>query len=57
MDRFVWTPGEVVDVDGPRAVLRAYFEQRTVREMLMAVCRPDSHANAAACDVDVGSAG
>jgi SAM-dependent methyltransferase len=31
MDRLVWTPREVVDVDGPRAMLRAYLEQRDVR--------------------------
>jgi SAM-dependent methyltransferase len=54
MDRLVWTPAEVVDVDGPRAVLRAYLEQRAVREMLKAVCPADSHANAAACDVGCG---
>ena len=29
MKRLVWTPSEVVDVDGPRAMLRAYLEQRS----------------------------
>ena len=54
MDRLVWTPAQVVDVDGPRAMLRAYLEQKAVRELLASVCRPDSHANAAACDVGCG---
>jgi SAM-dependent methyltransferase len=54
MDRLVWTPAEVVDVDGPRAMLRAYLEQKAVRELLAPVCRPDRHANAAACDVGCG---
>ncbi len=39
MDRLVWTPAEVVDVDGPRAMLRAYLEQKAVRELLATVCR------------------
>jgi SAM-dependent methyltransferase len=52
MERLVWTPREVVDVDGPRAMLRAYLEQRDVRELA-------SSANAdapiaAACDVGCG---
>ena len=34
MERLVWTPSEVVDVDGPRAMLRAYLEQRDVRTLL-----------------------
>jgi SAM-dependent methyltransferase len=54
MDRLVWTPADVVDVDGPRAMLRAYLEQKTVRELLAVVCSRDSHANAAACDVGCG---
>ena len=54
MDRLVWTPAEVVDVDGPRAMLRAYLEQKAVRELLATVCRPDRHANAVACDVGCG---
>ena len=54
MDRLVWTPAEVVDVDGPRAMLRAYLEQRAVRELLASVRQPGSHANAAACDVGCG---
>ena len=48
----VWTPDDVVDVDGPRAMYRAYLEQRDVRALL---------ANAlgqtrvrAACDVGCG---
>ena len=54
MDRLVWTPGDVVDVDGPRAMLRAYLEQKTVRELLAVVCSRDSHASAVACDVGCG---
>jgi SAM-dependent methyltransferase len=54
MDRLVWTPAEVVDVEGPRALLRAYLEQRAVRELLTSVCQPDHYANAAACDVGCG---
>ena len=34
MERLVWTPSEVVDVDGPRAMLRAYLEQRDVRTLI-----------------------
>jgi SAM-dependent methyltransferase len=52
MDRLVWTPREVVDVDGPRAMLRAYLEQRDVREFCASViltARID-----AACDVGCG---
>src|SRR5690349_12702517 len=51
MDRMVWTPTEVVDVDGPRAMLRAYLEQRDVRTLLAA--RHRSRV-AAACDVGCG---
>lgn len=54
MDRLAWTPAEVVDVEGPRALLRAYLEQRAVRELLMSVCQADHYANAAACDVGCG---
>ena len=52
MERLVWTPGEVVDVDGPRAMLRAYLEQRDVRALFASVCSP-GHAQAA-CDVGCG---
>jgi SAM-dependent methyltransferase len=52
MDRLVWTPAEVVDVDGPRAMLRAYLEQRDVRELYASV---SSGARcASACDVGCG---
>jgi SAM-dependent methyltransferase len=54
MDRLVWTPAEVVDVDGPRAMLRAYLEQRAVRESLCTVCPSSTHASAVACDVGCG---
>jgi SAM-dependent methyltransferase len=52
MERLVWTPREVVDVDGPRAMLRAYLEQRDVRELCatLSTVRP----LAAACDVGCG---
>jgi SAM-dependent methyltransferase len=52
MERLVWTPGEVVDVDGPRAMLRAYLEQRDVRELTAkaSAAAPIS----AACDVGCG---
>ena len=30
----VWTPTDVVDVEGPRAMYRAYLEQRDVRALL-----------------------
>jgi SAM-dependent methyltransferase len=35
-------------------MLRAYLEQRAVRELLMSVCPPRANANAAACDVGCG---
>lgn len=47
----VWTPAEVVDVDGPRAMLRAYLEQRDVRRLLASRHRSPV---AAACDVGCG---
>jgi SAM-dependent methyltransferase len=50
-DRLVWTPTEVVDVDGPRAMLRAYLEQRDVRTLL--ATRHRSRVPAA-CDVGCG---
>ena len=50
-DRMVWTPGEVVDVDGPRAMLRAYLEQRDVRGLLGARHRGRVPA---ACDIGCG---
>ena len=52
MDRLVWTPHDVVDVDGPRAMLRAYLEQRDVREFCakLRTAGPLS----AACDVGCG---
>ena len=51
MERLVWTPSEVVDVDGPRAMLRAYLEQRDVRTLL--ATRHHGRV-AAACDVGCG---
>jgi protein-L-isoaspartate O-methyltransferase len=51
MERLVWTPSEVVDVDGPRAMLRAYLEQRDVRTLLTTRHRGRV---AAACDVGCG---
>src|SRR5688572_14268136 len=52
VDRLVWTPNEVVDVDGPRAMLRAYLEQRDVRELFASVTT--GRRFAAACDVGCG---
>lgn len=52
MERLVWTPHEVVDVDGPRAMLRAYLEQRDVREFC-ANLGVAGHLSAA-CDVGCG---
>jgi SAM-dependent methyltransferase len=52
MERLVWTPGEVVDVDGPRAMLRAYLEQRDVRELFASVST--SARFVSACDVGCG---
>ena len=47
-----WTPREVVDVDGPRAMLRAYLEQRDVREFCASVIL--TARIPAACDVGCG---
>jgi len=52
MERLVWTPNEVVDVDGPRAMLRAYLEQRDVRELCASVSRAAPISSA--CDVGCG---
>lgn len=52
MERLVWTPNEVVDVDGPRAMLRAYLEQRDVRELCASVSLGKRFASA--CDVGCG---
>jgi len=52
MERLVWTPHEVVDVDGPRAMLRAYLEQRDVRELCASV--GTGFPFASACDVGCG---
>jgi len=52
MERLVWTPNEVVDVDGPRAMLRAYLEQRDVREFCASVSRATPISSA--CDVGCG---
>src|SRR5688572_20076200 len=52
MERLVWTPDEVVDVDGPRAMLRAYLEQRDVRELCASVSTGVRFASA--CDVGCG---
>src|SRR5205809_904957 len=51
MERLVWTPSEVVDVDGPRAMLRAYLEQRDVRTLLATRHRGRVPA---ACDIGCG---
>ena len=51
MERLVWTPSEVVDVDGPRALLRAYLEQRDVRTLLATRQRGRAPA---ACDIGCG---
>jgi len=47
-----WTEKEVVDVDGPRAMLRAYLEQRDVREFCASVFM--TMRIPAACDVGCG---
>jgi SAM-dependent methyltransferase len=52
LTRLVWTPAQVVDVDGPKAMLRSYLEQRDVRVLLSTVCRPST--TAAACDIGCG---
>jgi SAM-dependent methyltransferase len=52
MERLVWTPNEVVDVDGPRAMLRAYLEQRDVRELCASISMGTRFASA--CDVGCG---
>jgi SAM-dependent methyltransferase len=52
MERLVWTPREVVDVDGPRAMLRAYLEQRDIREFCASVSL--TARIEAACDVGCG---
>lgn len=52
MERLVWTPTEVVDVDGPRAMLRAYLEQRDVRAILSRVL--GAPRVPAACDLGCG---
>jgi SAM-dependent methyltransferase len=52
MERVVWTPGEVVDVDGPRAMLRTYLEQRDVRELSASV--GSAYPVASACDIGCG---
>ena len=52
MERVVWTPGEVVDVDGPRAMLRTYLEQRDVRELCASV--GSASPLASACDIGCG---
>jgi SAM-dependent methyltransferase len=52
MSRLVWTPGEVVDVDGPRAMLRAYLEQRDVRALYASVSTGGRFSSA--CDVGCG---
>ena len=50
--RMKWTPREVVDVDGPHAMLRAYLEQRDVREFCAGVILTSRIP--AACDVGCG---
>jgi SAM-dependent methyltransferase len=51
MDRMIWTPADVVDVDGPRAMLRAYLEQRDVRSLLAHV---STGVWESGCDVGCG---
>lgn len=48
----VWTPTDVVDVDGPRAMCRAYLEQRDVRTLLAQAL--GGARVSAACDVGCG---
>lgn len=52
MERMVWTPADVVDVDGPRAMYRAYLEQRDVRALLAPLA--GATRLRAACDVGCG---
>src|SRR4051812_42649925 len=52
MNRMEWTVREVVDVDGPRAMLRAYLEQHDVREFCSSVIL--TARIPAACDVGCG---
>jgi SAM-dependent methyltransferase len=52
MERMVWTPTDVVDVEGPRAMLRAYLEQRDVRRLLASVCGTERLESA--CDIGCG---
>lgn len=52
MERMVWTPTDVVDVDGPRAMYRAYLEQRDVRALVAPLCGASRFR--AACDVGCG---
>jgi len=47
-----WTAREVVDVDGPRAMLRAYLEQRDIREFCASVIL--TARIPAACDIGCG---
>lgn len=52
MERMVWTPTDVVDVEGPRAMYRAYLEQRDVRALLAPLVGEGRVR--AACDVGCG---
>jgi SAM-dependent methyltransferase len=52
MERMEWTPREVVDVEGPRALMRAYLEQRDVREFCSSVIL--TARIPAACDLGCG---
>jgi SAM-dependent methyltransferase len=52
MERMVWTPTDVVDVEGPRAMYRAYLEQRDVRALLAPLV--GATRLRAACDVGCG---
>jgi len=52
MERVVWTPGHVVDVDGPRAMLRTYLEQRDVRALCASI--GSAIPLASACDIGCG---
>jgi SAM-dependent methyltransferase len=36
----LWTPSTVVDVDGPRALCRTYWEHRDLRELLAPIAGP-----------------
>src|SRR5688500_9741055 len=59
MERLVWTPGRVVDVDGPRAMLRTSLEQRAVRGVCASIglSLPLASAGDTGCGVGPMTAG